>query len=384
MNYEYHCDTKIIMGPGKSKDLPEIISEYINIGETVMVVTDSGIKDAGLVDPIEMNLKNSGYKVISYNEISPNPRDTECLKGASLYQSTNASAVIAVGGGSPMDTAKAIALLGPNGGSPEEYNNGERNYANISPVICVPTTAGTGSEVTRSSVITLEESHTKITLKSPLLRPTIAVLDPELTLSVPKSITAATGVDALVHAIEGYTCTVTNPISQAMGKSAMSIIVDYLPKVYQDGKNLDARYKMQEGSLLAGLCFGSADVASVHCLSEALSSLYDTPHGVANAIFLPHVVKFNAVENKPLHAEISKIMQFAKQNDTDEIAIEKLIKGLYTLTNDLGIPSLKELGYVKTEHFEQMANLAKQNNSTPSNVRPITEKDYLVILKEAY
>lgn len=164
----------------------------------------------------------------------------------------------------------------------------------------------------------------------------------------------------------------------------MSIIVDYLPKVYQDGKNLDARYKMQEGSLLAGLCFGSADVASVHCLSEALSSLYDTPHGVANAIFLPHVVKFNAVENKPLHAEISKIMQFAKQNDTDEIAIEKLIKGLYTLTNDLGIPSLKELGYVKTEHFEQMANLAKQNNSTPSNVRPITEKDYLVILKEAY
>lgn len=351
MNYEYHCDTKIIMGPGKSKDLPEIISEYINIGETVMVVTDSGIKDAGLVDPIEMNLKNSGYKVISYNEISPNPRDTECLKGASLYQSTNASAVIAVGGGSPMDTAKAIALLGPNGGSPEEYNNGERKYANISPVICVPT---------------------------------IAVLDPELTLSVPKSITAATGVDALVHAIEGYTCTVTNPISQAMGKSAMSIIVDYLPKVYQDGKNLDARYKMQEGSLLAGLCFGSTDVASVHCLSEALSSLYDTPHGVANAIFLPHVVKFNAVENKPLHAEISKIMQFAKQNDTDEIAIEKLIKGLYTLTNDLGIPSLKELGYVKTEHFEQMANLAKQNNSTPSNVRPITEKDYLVILKEAY
>ncbi|RRR87928.1 alcohol dehydrogenase, partial [Streptococcus pneumoniae] len=182
----------------------------------------------------------------------------------------------------------------------------------ISPVICVPTTAGTGSEVTRSSVITLEESHTKITLKSPLLRPTIAVLDPELTLSVPKSITAATGVDALVHAIEGYTCTVTNPISQAMGKSAMSIIVGYLPKVYQDGKNLDARYKMQEGSLLAGLCFGSADVASVHCLSEALSSLYDTPHGVANAIFLPHVVKFNAVENKTLHAEISKIMQFAK------------------------------------------------------------------------
>lgn len=141
---------------------------------------------------------------------------------------------------------------------------------------------------------------------------------------------------------------------------------------------------MQEGSLLAGLCFGSADVASVHCLSEALSSLYDTPHGVANAIFLPHVVKFNAVENKTLHAEISKIMQFAKQNDTDEIAIEKLIKGLYTLTNDLGIPSLKDLGYVKTEHFEQMANLAKQNNSTSSNVRPITEKDYLIILKEAY
>lgn len=384
MNYEYYCNTQIIMGPGKSKELSSIISSYADEDATVMIVGDPGVKGAGLISPIENALKEKGYRVVCFEEVSPNPRDTECLKGAEIYKKENASVIIGVGGGSPMDTAKAIALLGPNGGVPEDYIQGTRSYENVAPVICIPTTAGTGSEVTRSSVITLEESHTKITLKDASLRPTVAVLDPELTLSVPKSVTAATGVDALVHSIEGYTCKVTNPISQALGKSAMSTIVEYLPKVYEEGSDLTSRYKMQEGSLLAGLCFGSADVASVHCLAEALGSLYDTPHGVANAIFLPYVVKFNSVENKPLHAELSKIMGFTHHDDPDEFAIENLVEGLYAFTNQLEIPSLKALGYVKEEDFERMAELAEKNNSTPSNVRNITKSDYLAILKDAY
>ncbi|MEB2358452.1 iron-containing alcohol dehydrogenase [Bacillus pumilus] len=384
MNFEYHCQTNIMMGIGQSKEIGSIVEDLVLPGATVMIVTDSGVRNAGLVQPIEAYMQEAGYSVFIFDQVSPNPRDNECLAGAELYRKEQASAVIAIGGGSPMDTAKAIALLGPNGGIPEDYISGKKAYANLSPLICIPTTAGTGSEVTRSSVITLAASHKKITLKHALLRPTIAILDPALTLTVPKSITAATGVDALVHAIEGYSCKVTNPISKAMGASAMETIVKYLPKAYENGSDLEARYKMQEGSLLAGLCFGSADVAAVHCLAEALGSLYDTPHGIANAVFLPYVMQFNAVENKVLHAELAKIMSFADKTDSDDVAIQKLIDGMYTFTKNLGIPALKDLSYVKEEDFEKMAELAEQNGSTSSNVRTVTKADYLDILKAAF
>ncbi|WP_366596078.1 iron-containing alcohol dehydrogenase [Bacillus pumilus] len=384
MNFEYHCQTNMMMGTGQSKEIGSIVVDIVLPGATVMLVTDSGVKSAGLVQPIEAYLQEAGYSVVVFDQVSPNPRDSECLAGAELFRKEQASAVIAIGGGSPMDTAKAIALLGPNGGIPEDYISGKKAYANLSPLICIPTTAGTGSEVTRSSVITLAASHKKITLKHGLLRPTIAILDPALTLTVPKGITAATGVDALVHAIEGYSCKVTNPISKAMGASAMETIVKYLPKAYENGSDLEARYKMQEGSLLAGLCFGSADVAAVHCLAEALGSLYDTPHGIANAVFLPYVMQFNAVENKVLHAELAKIMSFADKTDSDDVAIQKLIDGMYTFTKKLGIPALKDLSYVKEEDFEKMAELAEQNGSTSSNVRTVMKADYLDILKAAF
>ncbi|WP_426551319.1 iron-containing alcohol dehydrogenase [Bacillus pumilus] len=384
MNFEYHCQTKMMMGTGQSKEIGSIVENIVLPGATVMIVTDSGVRNAGLIQPIEAYLQEAGYSVFIFDQVSPNPRDNECLAGAEIFRKEQASAVIAIGGGSPMDTAKAIALLGPNGGIPEDYISGKKEYASLSPLICIPTTAGTGSEVTRSSVITLAASHKKITLKHALLRPTIAILDPALTLTVPKGITAATGVDALVHAIEGYSCKVTNPISKAMGASAMETIVKYLPKAYENGSDLEARYKMQEGSLLAGLCFGSADVAAVHCLAEALGSLYDTPHGIANAVFLPYVMQFNAVENKVLHAELAKIMSFADKTDSDDVAIQKLIDGMYIFTKNLGIPALKDLSYVKEEDFEKMAELAEQNGSTSSNVRTVTKADYLDILKAAF
>lgn len=384
MNFEYYCNTKMIMGAGKSKEIGNILTDIIEPHSKIMIVSDQGVIKAGLIAPIERHLTESGYSVIIFDQVSQNPRDNECLIGAEIFRKELVECLIAVGGGSPMDTAKAISLLGPNGGTPEDYVEGKKAYTNVAPVICIPTTAGTGSEVTRSSVITLASSHKKITLKHALLRPTVAILDPVLTTTVPKGITAATGVDALVHAIEGFTCKVTNPISQAMGASAMATIVEYLPKAYDNGEDLDARYKMQEGSLLAGLCFGSADVAAVHCLAEALGSLYDTPHGIANAVFLPYVIQFNSSENKPLHARLARIMNFAEKNDTDEEAINKLVNHLYDFTKRLGIPTLKELSYVKEADFDKMAELAEQNNSTPSNVRTITKADYLEILKAAF
>lgn len=382
-NYSYYCNTRIEMGLGKTNELPELLKS-MQIGSSVLLVSDPGVVKAGLVGPIQSYLEESGYRVVLFDSVSQNPRDTECIAGAKLFNEEKMEAVIAIGGGSAMDTGKAIALLGPNGGTPVEYVEGKKEYTNIAPIICVPTTAGTGSEVTRSSVITEAATHRKLTLKSALLRPLMAVLDPQLTFSVPRSVTAATGVDALVHAIEGYSCKVTNPISQAFGARAMAQIISSLPAAFRDGENEQARYSMLEGSLLAGLCFGSTDVAAVHCLAEALGGLYDTPHGVANAVFLPYVLKFNAEEEKGIHADMARYMKFASESDSDESAVEKLVVGIREFTTTLEIPKLRDLPGVKEEDFDRIVELAVQNNSTPSNSRTIGANEYRQILENAF
>ncbi|MDN3016210.1 iron-containing alcohol dehydrogenase [Paenibacillus sp. BSR1-1] len=382
-SYSYFNNTRIEMGLGKAEQLPMMLNA-LQVGRSVLLVSDPGVVKAGLVTPIKSTLEESGYRVVLFDSISQNPRDTECLAGAKIFQEQGIETVVAVGGGSAMDTGKAIALLGPNGGTPVKYVEGKREYANIAPIICVPTTAGTGSEVTRSSVITESATHRKLTLKDASLRPMMAVLDPRLTFTVPQSVTAATGVDALVHAIEGYTCKITNPISQAFGARAMTKIVTSLPAAFKDGENQQARYDMLEGSLLAGLCFGSTDVAAVHCLAEALGGLYDTPHGVANAVFLPYVLKFNAEEEKGIHADLARYMKFANESDSDESAVEKLLTGIREFTTKLEIPKLKDLPGIRKEDFSRIVELAVQNNSTPSNIRNIRAEDYWKILEQAY
>ncbi|GED30974.1 iron-containing alcohol dehydrogenase [Brevibacillus centrosporus] len=381
--FSYFCSTRIEMGSGKTKELPALLQSR-GIGKSVFLVSDPGVIRAGLVGPIQSALAEAGFSVTLFDALSQNPRDIECLEGAALFREAAAEVVVAVGGGSAMDTGKTIALCGPNGGAPADYADGRLPYTNIAPIVCIPTTAGTGSEVTRSAVITESTTHRKMTLKHAALRPTLAVLDPVLTYSVPPAVTAATGVDALVHAIEGYTCKVTNPISQAFGAKAMQTIVRALPAAYANGQDEEARHAMLEGSLMAGLCFGSADVAAVHCLAEALGGLYDTPHGVANSVFLPYVLKFNAADNKPMHAALARYMGFASDADTEDQAIDKLIGGITELTQSLQIPRLKDLPGVREEDFPRIVELSMKNGSTPSNVRTITAEDYLAILQEAY
>lgn len=380
----FHCGTKIVMGNQSSKRICDLLNEHFPGRKRIMVVSDQGLVNIGLVQPVLQELERGGYIPILFDQVSQNPRDTECLNGAEIFRGREIELVIGMGGGSPIDTAKAIALLGPNGGTPLDYYHKEKKYENIAPIICIPTTAGTGSEVTRSSVITIASTHQKITLKHETLRPSLAILDPVLTYSLPPHITAATGVDALVHAIEGYTCKVSNSVSQALGARAMSLITEFLPLAYTNGNNQEARSKMLEASLLAGMCFGSADVAAVHCLAEALGSLYDTPHGVANSVFLPYVIDFNAQENSLIHAEISKIMKFADEADTEQSAVDKLVTSIKKFTEGLGIPRLKELPFVNEDDFDKIVQLSFVNNSTPSNVREVTPKDYQAILVKAY
>lgn len=383
MNFTYHLATQIEFGIGSQARLPELISQHTT-GSRVFLVTDRGVQQAGLVHPLLNRLQSAGYQVTVFSQVAQNPRDTDCMTGADAFSNVDADIIVGIGGGSAMDTAKAIALLGRNGGTPADYADGMRLYENIAPVICLPTTAGTGSEVTRSSVITEAATHRKMTLKHEMLRPVAALCDPLLTLTVPSHVTAATGVDALVHAIEGYTCKKTNPISQALGARAMRILYNALPEAVVNGDNLAARSQMLEGSLLAGLCFGSADVAAVHCLAEALGGLYDTPHGVANAVFLPYVLKFNAETNCALHAELAVHMGLASTETETKQAVEQLLDGIQRLTHVVGIPPLASLPNVREADFPHIVKLAMENGSTASNVRPLTEQDYRTLLEEAY
>ena len=380
--FSYHMPTRIQFGVGETDNLPQYLHEMD--AKRLLLVTDSGVLKAGLISPIVERLQQSGIMLEVFDQVAQNPRDTDCLQGARAFTAFAATAVLAIGGGSAIYTAKTIALLAKSGGTASEYADGLLPYHAIAPIVCLPTTAGTGSEVTRSAVITESSTHRKMTLKHANMRPTFAVLDPLLTLSVPRAVTAATGVDALVHAIEGYTCTVTNPLSQAYGAQAMSTIIQALPHAVQDGQDLEARTQMLEGSLLAGLSFGNADVAAVHCLAEALGSMYDTPHGVANAIFLPHVLRFNAEGHVALHAKLARIMHFASDADRNDVAVQKMIEGIFAYTQELRIPLLRDLPNVTPKDFDHLVELAYANGSTPSNVRAISTTDYRTILETTF
>ncbi|EJY57234.1 iron-containing alcohol dehydrogenase [Alicyclobacillus hesperidum URH17-3-68] len=382
-SFTYSIATDIQFGEGVSQQLAHHLLR-LGFGRRLLLVTDEGLMATGIPQTIVKNLQASGFLPQLFTEVKANPRDEDCLRGAQAFQRYRADAVVAVGGGSAMDTAKAIALLGRQGGAPLDYADGRRSYGATAPIACVPTTAGTGSEVTRSAVITESKSHRKLTLKHERLRPALAVLDPLLTRSLPPAVTAATGVDALVHAIEGYTCTLTQPLSQAFGASAMPRIYRALPKAYHHPDDLAARSDMLLGSLLAGMCFGSSDVAAVHCLAEALGSLYDTPHGLANAVFLLPVLRYNATTCGWLYAEVARHMRVADAKQSDDDAVAALLDALAEWLRDLSIPTLSQLPEVRRADDERLVNLALLNGSTSSNPRTLSADDYRSILEEAY
>jgi alcohol dehydrogenase len=252
------------------------------------------------------------------------------------------------------------------------------------PMIVVPTTAGTGSEVTIYAVVTDTERKFKMSLFDTRLAPRVALVDPDLTWSLPPGVTAATGMDALTHAIEAFTCTLANPVSDALALRAMGLIARFLPAAVADGSDATAREGMMTASLLAGMAFGNADVASVHCLAEAIGGLYDTPHGVANSVFLPFVFAHNAEMFPDCHAEVALALGVSPEGrPADEIAAAGAA-WLWALARTIGIPRLNELDRIDPEDFPRLAAASAVNVSNPSNCRPMDEAQYLQILENAW
>lgn len=377
---EFSLPTKIVYGTGCIAGLAKEL-EAVGVSRP-LIVTDQGIRQAGILKKAIDLLDQAGINYGIYDGVEANPKDRNVLDGARQARAFKADGLIALGGGSPIDCAKSIGVLLAHDSENIRLFEGKTAATKAQPpLISIPTTAGTGSELTFSSVITNTCEKRKMTIKGPYTAAKIAICDPELTLSVPASVTAATGMDALTHAIEAYTATCSEPISDALALYAIELIYENLPKAVADGSDLSARAAMLMGSMLAGMAFSHSDVASVHCIAESLGSMYDLPHGVCNAIFLPYVMAYNRDYATERYARISQAMGL-EFNHVEEGA-DRAIEAIKQLAQDIWLPSFSS--QIDTDdHFEKLAEMSLHNISTESNPRPMSRADYLRVIRQAY
>jgi len=371
--FSFVLPTKIVFGSGCIKTIGNELSELAVVRP--LIVTDAGVCAAGILDKVLSVLpKNIEYKV--FDKVEANPKDIDVSAGAEAYYAFGADSIVAVGGGSPIDCAKSIAVLVANGASDIKAFEGKNVPSKpLPPLVCIPTTSGTGSELTFSSVITDTRNSYKMTVKNRFTAPKTAICDPVLTLTVPPSITAATGMDALTHAVEAFTATCSEPISDAAALYAIELISQNLVPAFENGNNLEARSRMLMGSMLAGIAFSHSDVASIHCIAESLGGMYDLPHGVCNAIFLPYMMEYNMNYCAHQYARIAMTMGLERDAQAAVHAVKQLAK-------EVKLPSFSSL-HVDRADFGIIASISAKNLSNESNPRPMNEHDYLAVLNMA-
>ncbi len=373
---------EIQFGNGVSQRVAEEVARLG--GKRVLLITDPGVIAAGISAPIEAKLERAGLPVIVFADVSPNPRDTEVQAAVDRSMLVHADLIVAVGGGSPIDLAKAVAGIATNGGTPQDWV-APRPFSKLPlPIIAIPTTAGTGSEVTRSSVINDTERQIKISLRDSAIAPKVALVDPELTYSLPAALTASTGMDALTHAIEAYTGRLATPITDALALQAMKMIAANLPIAVADGGNREAREAMMMASVIAGMAFSNSDVAAVHCIAEAIGGRYDTPHGVANSLFLPYLFAYNAEIAPERHAQVAVALGAADASQATADAALAGSRYLVELGRSIGIPHLQQIAGIAPDDFPWIAAASAANLSNSSNARAMREDDYLVMLERAW
>lgn len=381
--YGFNLPTRIEVEAGLLKNAGLPIKELL-VGSKAFIITDPGVIESGITAKVTDSLIANGFTTSVFEQVQANPKDVDCEKGGYEARRFGADLIVAVGGGSVIDSAKAIAMLQTLGGSLSQYEGKGKITGSVTPIIAIPTTAGTGSEVTRSAVITDTRRKFKMTLKDIALAPRLALIDPEATYSLPRKLTASTGMDALVHAVEAYTSLQANPFSDALAIAAIEKIYPALPVTVHNGCDKQARDALMIGSLMAGIAFSHADVGAVHCMAEAIGSIYDTPHGVANSMFLPAVTAFNASHNKKRHARIASACGLDVSNLTTDQAAELLVNKLAELAEEIEIPDFNSLEQADPADFALLAELSTQNGSTPNNCRPISENDYYELFLECY
>jgi alcohol dehydrogenase len=378
--FNFSMPTRAVFGVGKLSSLGE---EAAALGKRALVVSDKQLSASAVFKKALESLHAAGVEAVVFNEVIPNPPDTIVYQGVQKYQQAGCDMLVAAGGGSSIDTAKAIGAIVSNGGTVKDMLDADSVKNPLPPFIAIPTTAGTGSEVTIFSVITDSATHEKLILFSANLLPRVAILDPEITLGLPPAVTAGTGMDALTHAIEAYTTAIANPISDAVACGGIELIGKFIRRAYHDGSDLEARAGMLLGSHMAGIAFSNADLGSVHTLGETLGGFYDLPHGVTMAVFLPYVMEYSLDAASEKYARIAALLGEDVHGLSDLDAAKKAVEHVKVLNRELKIPTLEALG-VKPESFAQMAKACKSHVCDPLNPKPIDEETYLKLYAMAF
>jgi alcohol dehydrogenase class IV len=379
--FAFEAPARLTFGVGALAKLPELSA---GMGTRTLVISDPGIAKAGILDRVQALLQQAGVSGDAFTQVEPNPSIETVQAAHDMFRRSRAAFVVAVGGGSAMDVGKVVAVLAAHGGTVLEYEGmGKVPGAGV-PVVAIPTTAGTGSEVTVFSVITDRQRKFKLTVGSPFLVPQVAICDPELTLSMPQPLTAATGMDALTHGIECYVNTVHNPIAKTLALEATRLIGGALRTAYANGRDLAGRTAMLLASTMAAMAFARTRLGNVHAMSHPLGAQFDIPHGVANAILLPYVMAWNLVACYDTYPQIAQALGERVDGLAPHAAAQAAVDAVRRLSRDVGIPErLRDLG-VTREGIPRLADDAMKSGNILVNPRATTRADIVTLFETAY
>lgn len=355
-------------------------------GNKAFIVTGKHVVKSTMMEELKKALDDLSISYEVFDDITGEPTNVMIEAGVEAYKKAACDFCIGIGGGSPLDSAKAIAAMTTNEGKIADYN-GKVIENPIPPVVAIPTTAGTGSEATQFTVITDVEKDIKMLLKGGYLVPHIAIVDPAYTYSAPKSITAATGMDALTHAVEAYTSKKALPVTDTLAVSAVKRIMEYLPKAYADGKDEKARYEMAIGAYEAGICINNSTVTLVHGLSRPIGALFHVAHGISNAMLLKNCLAFALDGAYEKFGNLGRAVGAAEETDSDEVAAKKFLDAIADVCKAVDIPTLEEYGIPKDEFFarmDKMAHDAIASGSPGNTMKEVTVEDCIAIYKKLW
>jgi alcohol dehydrogenase len=373
--FRYHLPTKIVFGAGTVKEVSKEM-DALNV-HRALVVTDTGLKDSPMVKTLLTALGERAAGL--YGEAIPDSSAAVVAKGAEAFRSSGADGIISIGGGSSMDTAKAAAILAKKGNrNLQEFFGIGKIGEPIVPHIAIPTTSGTASEVTQFATIRDHETKVKNLISDPYLTPPVAILDPEMTMGLPPQMTAATGMDALSHAIESLHARDYEPITDGLSAHAIRLIVQYLPRCLEKGDDLEARGMQALASTMAGMSFQNALVGCVHGMAHALGGMYGVHHGLANAILLAHGMRFNLPVSAPRYRLVAEAFGLNVQGKSDTEVGELAIQAVDRFVRSLGLPTkLSELNLPR-ERIEDLAKIAVGDPGMKSNIRRVKDPQEII------
>ena len=383
MAREFIVPGQIISGSGALNMAEEVLK---GLGKKALIVTDKVMIQLGKCAKVEAALKNQGVEYAIYSEIVGEPTDTMIENGLKLYKEEGCDFLVALGGGSPIDSMKAIGSLVINGGCISDYM-GKVIDVEMPPMVAIPTTAGTGSEATQFTIITDTKKNIKMLLKGKVLMPSLAIIDPQFTMTAPPKITAATGLDALCHAVEAYTSRKAQTLSDTFAMSAVKRIFKYLPAAFKDGSNEEARVQMSVAALEAGIAFNNASVTIIHGMSRPIGALFHVAHGLSNAMLLKECLTFALEGAYDRFADLGRAVGVAVDTDSDKEASEKFLAAVEAITKELETPTLGEFGIDKDEFFkviDKMAFDAMDSGSPQNTMREVTEDDVKQIYRNLW